>query len=45
VAIVETDDAQAIASWILNWNGILDVEVAPVVDDDEARAIGKKKFG
>ena len=45
VAIIETDDAQAIASWILNWNGILDVEVTPVVDDEEARAIGKKKFG
>src|SRR5947209_6375176 len=44
VASIETDDAHAIASGILHWNSILDVEVTPVVDDEEARAIGKKRF-
>jgi hypothetical protein len=44
VAIFGTDDAQAIARWILNWNSVLDVDVTPVVDD-EAKAIGKQKFG
>jgi hypothetical protein len=29
----------------LNWNAGLDVETVPVLDDDEARAVGKKKFG
>jgi hypothetical protein len=45
VAIFETDDAQAIARWILNWNNVLDADVTPVVDDDEAKAMGKQKFG
>lgn len=45
VAICETDDAQAVAAWAMNWNGVLDLEVVPVLDDDEARAVAKKKFG
>lgn len=45
VAICESDDAAAIASWALNWNGSLDMEVVPVLDDAEARAVGKAKFG
>ncbi len=45
VAIVETDDAQALARWTVNWNHIMDFEVHPVIDDVEARAVGKQKFG
>jgi len=45
VAIFESDDPQAIAHWVLNWNAVLDIEVVPVLDDDEARAVGRKKFG
>src|SRR5947208_7060857 len=45
VAIIETDDAPTMASWILYWNSIRDAAVTPVVDDEEARAIGKKRFG
>jgi hypothetical protein len=45
VAICESDDAEAVAAWALNWNGVLDLEVVPVLDDDEAKALGKKKFG
>jgi hypothetical protein len=44
VAIFETDDPEALASWILNWNGIIDIDVTPVLDDAEVRALGKKKF-
>ena len=44
VAICETDDAAALFAWALNWNAVLDVNVEPVVDDAEAREIGKKKF-
>jgi hypothetical protein len=43
VAIFESDDAAAIANWVLNWNSIMDAEVTPVVDDAEARAIGKAR--
>jgi len=45
VVIFESDDAQAMASWALNWNNVVDFEVSPVLDDDEVREIGKKKFG
>ena len=43
VAICESDDAQAVASWALNWNNVLDVKTVPVLNDEEARAVGKAK--
>ena len=45
VAICESDDPAAMASWVLNWNSVLDIETKIVFDDDEARAIGKAKLG
>ena len=43
-AVFEADDPKAIASWLLNWNAVLDVEViVPVLDDEEAREVGKTK--
>ena len=45
VAICESDDIDALSTWALNWNQSLDVEIAPVVDDTEAKAIGKAMFG
>jgi hypothetical protein len=44
VAICESDDAQAIASWALNWNNVLDVQTVVVLDDEEARAVGRNKL-
>lgn len=43
VAICESDSAEAMANWALNWNSILDVDVAMVLDDNETRAHGKKR--
>ncbi len=44
VAIYETEDQQASANWILNWNGgVIDIVITPVLDDEEVRAIGKKR--
>lgn len=43
VAIIESDDAAAVTNWLLNWNSVLDCEVTPVFDDDEARAIGRAR--
>jgi hypothetical protein len=43
VAICECDDAQAMGSWILNWNNALNVKTTVVLDDAEAREVGKKK--
>jgi uncharacterized protein YceK len=43
VAIYETDSAEAISNWALNWNTILDLEFSPVLDDEETRELGKKR--
>jgi Protein of unknown function (DUF3303) len=43
VIICESDSAEALANWALNWNSLLDVDIAPVLDDDEARALGKTR--
>lgn len=45
VAIAETDSVVALNSWLLNWNGIMDIEAIPVLDDDEARALGRQHAG
>lgn len=44
VAICESDDAMAVASWALNWNNVLDVQTVVVLDDEEARAVGRNKM-
>jgi len=41
VAIAESDDPQAVFRWALTWNGVMDLEVTPVLDDAETRAVGK----
>jgi len=43
VAICESDDPQALASWALNWNNVLDMKTVVVLDDEEAREVGRKK--
>ena len=44
VAIYETDDPIAMSNWALNWNSILDAVVTPVLDDEEARAVGRSRL-
>ena len=39
VAIFETDNAEAFSSYAMKWNGAMDLDVAVVLDDDEARAL------
>ena len=41
VAIIETDDINAINSWLLKWNGIVDSSAIPVLDDEETRQAGR----
>ena len=44
VAIYEADDASAMANWALNWNSMMDIlDVVPVLDDEEARAVGRSR--
>jgi Protein of unknown function (DUF3303) len=42
VVIVETDSAEALSSWALNWNDVMDIDIVPVLDDQETWALGKK---
>jgi hypothetical protein len=41
VAIVETDDPKALSKWLLNWNGMIDIEAIPVFDDEETKVLGR----
>jgi hypothetical protein len=43
VIICESDSAEVVSNWALNWNSILDLDVAVVLDDNEVRALGKKR--
>ena len=43
VAICESDSAEAVSNWALNWNGVLDADVAVVLDDKETRALVKNR--
>lgn len=43
VAIFETDDALAMSAYALNWNEHMDMDIAIVTDDDEARSIGQNR--
>ncbi len=35
VGIIETDDINAINSWLLKWKAIVDITVTHVLDDEE----------
>jgi Domain of unknown function (DUF3303) len=41
VAIVETSDAAALARYLGEWNPHMDLDVSPVLDDEEAAKAGK----
>jgi len=41
VGIYETEDASALMKYALAWNETMDIEITPVVDDDEAKALGQ----
>ncbi len=43
VAICESNSAEAVSNWILNWNSVMDFDIAVVLDDSETRALGKKR--
>ncbi len=45
VAFAETDDPKALSAWLLNWNGVIDVQSVPVLDDNETREIGSQVEG
>ena len=42
VAIIETKDPDPLTSWLLKWNSMVDVQSVPVLDDQEARELGRQ---
>ena len=42
--ICESDDISAVQSWVLNRNGVSNMDVTPVVDDNEAKTMLKRKW-
>jgi len=43
-ALFEADDPKAMANWALNWNSYMDIiDVVPVLDDEEAREVGRSR--
>jgi len=43
VVICESDSAEAVSNWALNWNSIIDLDIAVVLDDKETRAPVKER--
>ncbi|NOT60852.1 MAG: DUF3303 family protein [Acidobacteria bacterium] len=43
VTICESDSASAVSNWCMNWSGLLDLDIAVILDDDETRALGKAR--
>lgn len=42
VLIVEADDATALGTYLGMWNPYMDLDVAPVLDDEESAQAGKQ---
>jgi hypothetical protein len=42
VAIFDSDSVEALSTYSLNWNGVMDLEVGLVLDDAETRAAAGK---
>ena len=40
-AIMEADDVSAVQAYAMRWNPHMDLEVFPVVDDEESAAVAK----
>lgn len=45
VAIVETNDSNALRLWLLKRNDAIDIQTVPVFDDDEARKLVRQALG
>lgn len=41
-AVYETNDAEAVSAYALQWNEHMDLDISIVLNDDEAKALGKK---
>lgn len=44
-AIVESDSPAALADYALDWNGMIQINITPLIDDETISGILGKKFG
>jgi hypothetical protein len=44
-AIFEATSVEALSAYAMNWNQHMDLDIAAVVDDEQARAVGKQMQG
>ena len=42
ILIIESNDLATVHRWLGRWNPYLDVDLTPVVDDEEAASIGRQ---
>jgi hypothetical protein len=40
-AIYEADSEADVSAYALTWNGVMDLDISVVLDDDETKALGK----
>ena len=45
VCICETDSVESLTSWMLNWAGMCDIDVIPVIEDATVRKVVSEKLG
>ena len=43
-AIIESTDAAALADYALDWNGLIKIEITPLMDDETIGSVLSKKF-
>lgn len=41
-AVVESNNAAAVSAWALNWAAVCNIDIVPVLDDEETRAVGRE---
>ena len=41
-AVFESESVEALSAYALNWNKYMDLAIAPVVDDEETKALGRQ---
>ena len=43
-AICQSTDAAALASWALDWNGLIDIKIVPIMDDETISGVLGPRF-
>ena len=43
-AICQSTDASALASWALDWNGLIEIKIVPIMDDETISGVLGPRF-